>query len=181
MSPLSIPETKPATELIDGYLAQKMSPYERHGYAQRIVASVLGDWADAKGRGRVATEWDYDLTPPGERTNRLVPDVAYLSYERISYEDDEAAQVPTVAPNVAVEILSEGQTLANSRRRIEIFLKCGAELVVLVDPRAEEGWLIDSNATRHLTRDDAIEHSALPEFTLPLKRCFEKVPPGGRK
>jgi Uma2 family endonuclease len=177
--PLSVPETKPAMELIDGRLVQKMSPYERHAYAQGVVVSTLLQWADAKGRGRVGTEWDYDLTPPGGTTNRLVPDVAYLSYDRLAYDDEEAAQVPTIGPDVAVEILSQGQTLENSQRRIEIFRACGTALVILIDPNKEIGWLVDAGGTRSLTRDDTVEHPALPEFSLPLKRCFERVPPGG--
>src|SRR5579862_330801 len=120
--PLPIPETKPAMELIDGRLVQKMSPYGLHARVQAAIVSALHEWSDARGRGRVGTEWDYDLTPPGEKTNRLVPDVAYLSYDRVAYEDDDAAQVPTIAPNVAVEVLSREQTLANSQRRIEILL-----------------------------------------------------------
>ena len=179
MAPLPIPETKPATEFIDGELVQKMSPYERHSYAQGTVLVALREWADAKGRGRVGPEWDFDLTPPGEKTNRLVPDVAYVSYDRLRFDDEEAAQVPTVAPNVAVEILSAGQTLENSHRRIDIFFACGAELVILVDPRKQDAWLIDSLQRRHLTREDTIEHPALPEFSLALKRCFDRVPPGG--
>ena len=179
--PLSIPETEPATEYLDGRLVRKMSPYGLHARVQRILAAALGEWADDGGRGRVGTEWDFDLTPHGEGTNRLVPDVAFVSYDRISFEDEEAAQVPVVGPNAAVEVLSPGQSLASCRRRIEIFLACGTELVVLVDPRAEEAWLVDAQTTRRLSCEESLEHPALPEFALPLRRCFERIPPGGRK
>jgi Uma2 family endonuclease len=178
-TPLPIPETKPATEFVDGRMLQKMSPYGLHARVQCAVAAALGAWSDERGRGRVGTEWDFDLTPPGRATNRLVPDVAFLSYERVAYDDRGAAQVPVVAPDVAIEILSQGQTLENSRRRIEIFLACGASLVVLIDPRAELAWLVDPNGTRSLARNESIEHAALPEFSLPLARCFDEVPPGG--
>jgi len=179
-TPLPIPETKPAMEFVDGRLLQKMSAFGLHARVQRVVAGALGAWSDARGRGRVGTEWDFDLTPRGAATSRLVPDVAYLSYERLAFEDAEAAQVPVIAPDVAIEILSQAQTLEDSRRRIEIFIACGARLVVLIDPRAECAWLIDPNGTRSLTRSESIEHAALPEFSLPLARCFDDVPPGGR-
>jgi Uma2 family endonuclease len=180
-SSLAVPETKPAMELIDGRLVQKMSPYGLHSRVQGAVVSALRQWADARGRGRVGPEWDYDLTPPGDRTHRLVPDVAYLSYDRVSYDDENAAQVPKVAPNVAFEILSDGQTLETSQRRIEIFLQSGAEAVILIEPRKEEAWIVDRHGTRHLHEDDAIEHPSMPDFSLPLSRCFERVPPGGRR
>jgi Uma2 family endonuclease len=111
----------------------------------------------------------------------LVPDVAFLSYDRVSYEDDEAAQVPVVAPDVAIEILSPGQTLESAQRRIAIFLACGSKVVVLIDPRAELAWLVDASGTRLLGRNDSIEHPSMPDFSLPMRRCFEKVPPGGRR
>lgn len=175
--PLPIPETKPATELIDGILVQKMSPYGLHGRVQLRIGAALAEWAESDGRGRVATEWDFDLTPYGEKTNRLVPDVAYLSYERVGYDDERAAQVPTVAPNVAVEILSEGQTVQNSTRRLQILFATGAELALLIDPRKEIAWLIDPQSTRELGPDDVVEHLALPDFWMPLRALFERTPP----
>ena len=168
------PETKPATEFIDGRLAQKMSPFGLHARVQRVVAAALGDWSDERGRGRVGTEWDFDLTPTGGRTNRLVPDVAFLSYDRVPYEDEAEAQVPIVAPDVAIEILSQGQTLENSERRISIFLACGAKLIVLLDPRREVAWLVDAAGSRELAqrwRDRARIDARLPVAARSLLRA----------
>src|SRR5580693_5503585 len=103
--PLVVPETKPATEFVDGQFVQKMSPFGLHARVQLALASSLRSWAMRDGRGRVGTEWDYDLTPPGGQPNRLVPDAAYLSYERVGFDEKDAAQVPVIAPDVAVEIL----------------------------------------------------------------------------
>jgi Uma2 family endonuclease len=175
--PHPFPETKPATEFIDGHLVQKMSPRGLHARVQAAFSFALTAWAEAGGRGRVGVEWDFDLTPPGERKNRLTPDVAYVSYVRIPYEDDEAAEIPIVAPNVAVEILSPGQSPANSQERIRIFLACGAELVILVDPRAEYAMLYDGGEPQRVERAGLIEHPALPEFSMPLLRAFTKPQP----
>ena len=177
LSHLPIPETKPATEFIDGRMVQKMTPYGLHARVQLTVGSALLEWSEDRGRGRVGSEWDYDLTPPGERTHRLVPDVAYLSYERVAFDDEAAAQVPKVAPNVIVEILSEGQNLANSQRRLQIFFACGTELAILIDPRAEVAWLCEPGRTRTIAADEIIAHEALPDFALPLRKCFERTPP----
>jgi Uma2 family endonuclease len=175
---LDIPETKPATEF-DGRLVQKMSSFGLHARVQLAVASALRSWANERGLGRVGTAWDFDLTPPAGRTHRLVPDAAFLSYERVGFDDERAAQVPQVAPNVAVEILSQGQTFENSQRRVEIYLSAGADLVVLIDPRSEEAWLADARGSRHIDGEAAIEHAAVPGFWLSLRECFDLVPPGG--
>ncbi len=94
------PQTKPATEFIlDG-------PRGNHSFAQRFFVFALHAMAEEAGRGRSGAEWDFLLTPHGEKPKQLVPDVAYVSYERVGYDEDAAAQIPRVAPNVAVEILS---------------------------------------------------------------------------
>ena len=175
--PLEIPETKPATEFVNGRLLQKVGGGRMRSRGQGALNRALTDWAEAGGRGRVGPEWDFDLTPPGERTNRLVPDVAYLSYDRVAYEDVAAAEVPCVAPNVAVEILSAGQTVKNSSERVRIYLACGTELVILVEPRREYAVLIDAQGHRRVERDGVIEHPALPGFSMPLARAFTDPPP----
>src|SRR5271165_50987 len=60
---------------------QKMSPRERHSRAQTNFVAALGTWADETGSGRVGTEWDFRIAPPGEPRRPLVPDIAYLSYD----------------------------------------------------------------------------------------------------
>ena len=50
----------------------------------------------------------------------MVPDVAYLSYARVPFEDSAAADIPRVAPDAVVEILSPGdrrKDIDNSIRR----------------------------------------------------------------
>jgi Uma2 family endonuclease len=46
------------------------------------------------------------MTPPHEPTRPLVFDDAFVSYERLAYEDEDAAQIPYMALDVAVEVLS---------------------------------------------------------------------------
>jgi Uma2 family endonuclease len=78
-----LPETKPATEWIGGRPVQKMSPTGQHGVLQFTFAKALEAWAKAGHPGRVATEWRFRVSPPGEDIHPLVPDVVYMSYERL--------------------------------------------------------------------------------------------------
>jgi len=77
LSPVEIPETKPATELIDGELVQKMSPKQRHQELEYRWTTALRVWAGD--RGTALGEWRYEFRVPGQRFASLVPDVAYLS------------------------------------------------------------------------------------------------------
>lgn len=177
--PEPYPETKPATEFIHGRLVQKMSPRGLHARVEGEFYRALYNWADEHAAGRVGTEWDYDVTPPGEDTNRLVPDVAYLSYERVPFEDDDAAEIPTIAPNVVVEVLSPGQTMDDLAEKLRIYLAAGVELAIYVDPRREYALLHDPAGTRTVSHEEPIEHPALPGFSVRLARFFEK--PGAHR
>jgi Uma2 family endonuclease len=171
------PQTKPATEFIGGKLVQKMSPRGLHAGVQIAIGASLWTWARERACGRVGTEWDYDITPPGEQTNRLVPDVAYLSFERLSYEDEEAAQIPKLAPNVAIEVLSPGQTMDDLAEKARIFLAAGCELVVVIDPREQYAALYDAAGVQRIERDEYLTHAALPGFDAVLASFFETPKP----
>jgi Uma2 family endonuclease len=76
----------------------------------------------------------------------LVPDVAFLSYERLAYEDEEAAQIPYMAPDVAVEVLSPHDRRADVDDKIRVYLASGAHLVLMIDPIAQTFTADDSGA-----------------------------------
>jgi len=58
-----------------------------------------------------------------------VPDVAFLSYERLGYDEDEAAQIPYMAPDAAIEILSPDDGRADIEEKIRVYLASGTALV----------------------------------------------------
>src|ERR1700674_2107802 len=134
MLEIEVPETKPATEWVNGRALQKMNPRERHSRAQSAFLVALLTWSREHGAGRVGAEWDFRLAPPGEPRRPLVPDVAYLSYERVGYDDDEGASIPRVAPNVVVEILSPGDARRDVNEKIRVYLASGTDVVFIVDP-----------------------------------------------
>src|SRR5579872_839518 len=104
MREIILPETKPALEWINGRAVQKVSPQRKHALAQTGFAIALGTWARTTGAGMVGTEWRFQVAPPGEERRPLVPDVAFLSYERSAGLDGEDREVPLVAPDIAVEV-----------------------------------------------------------------------------
>ncbi len=178
--PRPFPDTTPATEFINGRLVQKMSPRGLHARVQAAVSRALLDWADQTGSGRVGSEWDFDLCLPGGAINRLVPDVAYLSYARVAFDDDASAEIPTVAPDVAVEILSPGQTMGDLAEKLDVYQKAGVGLTVVIDPRREVAVLHDVRGSTTLDRGGVLTHASLPGLLLPLADLFAK-PGGGRR
>src|SRR5215469_10224109 len=125
---LGIPEVKPAIELVRGRWEQKMSPRRRHAILQGRLCAILTQWAG--NRGEVGTEWRCYILPPAERPSSLVPDVAYFSFERMPVECGELREKPTIAPDIAVEVLSPDDRRSLLEEKIAIYLANGCRLVV---------------------------------------------------
>lgn len=174
MQPIIEPQTKPASEWIFGRVVQKVSPRARHANAQARVASALLSWADKYGIGRVGTEWEFRIAPPGEVARSLVPDVAFLSYAKLGFDQDEAAQMPAIAPNVAIEVLSPNDRHPNVDEKIRVYLACGTGLVAVADPERRNITLHDSHGVALLEAGDILRHSELPGFAMPVAAVFAK-------
>jgi Uma2 family endonuclease len=163
-------EAKPAMEWLLGRPVQKVSPRYAHALFQRIFAARLADWAE--GRGRVGTEWRFWLAPPGEIERYLVPDVAYLSYDRIGPTERDAAEEPHVAPDVAVEIRSPDDRNVHVLHKVDVYLRAGTLLVVLIDPIERTCVLHDVERQTVFGDRGRLEHPALPGFSLELGDPF---------
>jgi Uma2 family endonuclease len=171
------PQTKPATEFVLDQYVQKVSPRGRHAFAQAWFARAFYRFAEEAGRGRSGTEWDFLLAPPGEKPKQLVPDIAYVSYDRIAYEDDAAAEIPRVAPNIAVEILSPGDRRDVRREKIRIYLAAGSELVLFVDPEQQAVTAFVRSGERRYLAHEIVTHPAMPGLTFSPADIFRKPPP----
>jgi Uma2 family endonuclease len=165
-----LPETKPETEWVRGRALQKVSPQRDHSRLQGALSIQLDRWA--AGRGEVGPEWRFRIAPPGEVRRPLVPDVAYVSNERLRPLSDEDLQIPPLAPDVAVEILSRDDRRIDVDDKISTYLRAGSLLVMVVDPANRSVELHDASGETRLDEDAAIEHAALPGFSYPVRDLF---------
>jgi Uma2 family endonuclease len=102
------------------------------------------------------------------------PDVAFVSRERLPDGRFPAAVYPAIAPDLAVEVLSPGNTKGEmSRKRIEYF-HSGVRLVWMVDCADRSVAVYTSpSAVRVLAADDTIDGGdVLPGFTNPVADFF---------
>ena len=167
-------ETKPETEWVRGRALRKVSPTYRHGLFQLRVATALAAWAKNGNHGRVATEWRFRVTPPGEVTRPLVPDVAYLSFGALPADTpDDDVDVPRLAPTVAVEVLSPDDRADDVHDKIRVYLASGTATVILVEPKLERVTLHDAAGAR-VVMTGAVTHPVLPGFALDLEALFAR-------
>jgi Uma2 family endonuclease len=172
-SEIVLPFTKPETEWVRGRALQKVSPTRSHALVQFAIATALSAWA--RDRGNVAPEWRFRVTPPGEATRPLVPDVAYVAIERLRGLTESDLEVPPFSPDVAVEVLSPGDRRADVEDKIATYLAAGSSLVIVLDPAQRTGEVHDVTGSRVLGADEQLTHPAIPEFTLPLAELFATI------
>ena len=165
-----LPETKPETEWVRGRALQKVSPQRDHARLQGALTIELTRWAE--GRGEVGPEWRFRVAPPGEVRRPLVPDVSYVSSARLHDLTYEELQVPPLAPDVAVEILSPDDRRVDVDDKIAVYLRAGSSLVLVVDPQRRVVELHDRAKTTNLDETETIRHTALPEFAYPVAELF---------
>jgi len=165
-----LPETKPETEWLRGRPLQKVSPPRTHSRLQGAMLKRLDRWA--AGRGEVGPEWRFRVAPPGEVRRPLVPDVAYVSNERLRPLSDEAIETPPLAPDIAVEILSPDDRRVDVDDKIDVYLRAGSSLIIVVDPQRRVVELHDRDGVARLDERASIEHPALPGFSYPIDALF---------
>ncbi|HEX7447496.1 MAG TPA: Uma2 family endonuclease [Pirellulales bacterium] len=158
-------------ELVDGVLVEKVV-----GFYESILAIALarrlGDFVEAHNLGVVTGEGGMMRLFPGLVR---IPDVAFASWKEFP-EGVTDEPVPEIVPDLAVEVLSEGNTKQEMDRKLSDYFDAGVRLVWLVEPRKktvevfsakDASIVLDENAT--LTGGEV-----LPGFSLPLKSLFAK-------
>ena len=135
-------------ELVDGTLVEKAM-----GFEEVRVASQLGhfiqSYLDEHDRGIcVGADGMMRIAPGLVR----IPDVSFLAWDRLPDRESPQDPVPDLAPDLAVEVLSEGNTAAEMRRKVAEYLAAGARVVWLIDPRKRTARVYTS-PTRWVTVD----------------------------
>jgi Uma2 family endonuclease len=150
-----------------------VSPKRRHSRLQGWWTANLRAWAE--GRGEAGPEWRFRIAPPGEVIRPLVPDVGYLSYERMGEATEDELEAPLMAPNVAVEILSPGDKQRHVDHKIEVYLASGADAVIVVDPEAWTVTVHDVDGVRVFNGTQTFAHPSLPGFTFRVDEMFDEL------
>jgi Uma2 family endonuclease len=167
---LKLPEVKPARELRNGVVSQKVPPKLSYAVVQVWFASQVDRFALPRKLARAASECRIVLD---EET--YVPDVIVFRWDRIP--EDETGQVPEdvyVAPDLALEILSPGQTVQSALERCRELVAHGVSVVILADPRRQTVRVIRVSGESGLLRgDDAIDLTdVLPGFEMSVNGLF---------
>jgi Uma2 family endonuclease len=160
-------------ELVEGVLVEKVMAY----YESR-VAGVLFRFLD-----EFLEEHDLGIVAGADGMMRLapglvrIPNVSFVSWARLGRRRVPRAPIAAVAPDLAVEVLSEGNTPKEMDRKVREYFAAGAQQVWLVDPvdRTVAVYTRSDDFTLLRERQTLTGGALLPGFTLPLRRLFARA------
>lgn len=127
---LQLPETKPASEYMNGEVIQKPMPKSRHSRLQGKLGGKINEATEAE---RIAYAFPELRCTFGQQS--VVPDLAVLRWSQIEFDPDgEPLDNVLVAPCWTIEILSPNQSANRVAENILHCLSHGSELGWLLDP-----------------------------------------------
>ena len=112
------------------------------------------------------------------RRAAYVPDVAVYRWARIPFTDEgEVADDFTEPPDIAVEIISPGQSVTGQVRRCVWYVEHGVEVALLVDTVDRVVLLFRPNAVpRALEGTDSIDLAdVVPRFEATVEQLFSAL------
>jgi Uma2 family endonuclease len=134
---LILPETKPASEFINGEIYQKVMPQGIHSSIQVDVCEAINQVTKPKKIAKAFTELRFTFA-----NRSIVPDIAVVRWHRIPL--DEKGRITNrfeTYPDWCIEILSPEQ---NVTQVLEKLLHCSRE-------GTELGWLINAEEESIIT------------------------------
>jgi len=157
-------------ELIDGMLVEKTMGYFESSVAV-VLIRLLGDFVEKHHLGIVLGEGGTLKILPGQVR---IPDVCVIRWERFPGRQLPREPIPAVAPDLAVEVLSEGNTPGEMQRKLRDYFSACVRLVWYLDPRARRMQVYASpeqciEIDEHGTVDGG---AVLPGFNLAIKDIF---------
>ena len=158
-------------ELIDGILVEKTMGWFESFVAMRIV-QFLNNHLERQPLG-VASGPDgmMQLFPNQVR----IPDVAFVSWESLPGGQIPQEPVPDLVPDLAVEVLSAGNTPQEMERKLREYFEAGVQLVWYVDTQTR-------TVTAYTGIDDSVDlgegdtlkgEPVLPGFQVSIRQLFE--------
>jgi Uma2 family endonuclease len=167
---LKLPETKPASEYIDGQIIQKPMPQGKHSRIQGKFVSAINTIVEQQ---KIACAFPELRCTFGGRS--IVSDITVFMWNRIPCDENgEIANVFTLAPDWTIEILSPDQSHTKVTKNILHCLKYGTQIGWLIDP-AEKTVFVYRPKQEVEVFDESDSLLPVPSFVSELNLSIESL------
>ncbi|MEL7450718.1 MAG: Uma2 family endonuclease [Pseudomonadota bacterium] len=166
-----MPDDEYRHELVKGRLISEPPPGVRHGFVEANLCNLLCQYA-RRHDGVVLTGDPAFILQRSPDTVRA-PDVAWIKRERYLSLEDESKYFPG-APDLAVEVLSPGNTRKAIAEKVADYLSAGTVLVWVADPKRQAVTIYKAGqAPQVLTGSDLLTAPNLvPDLAVPVSDLF---------
>jgi Uma2 family endonuclease len=159
-------------ELVDGVLVEKVRGFDESHIACELIR-ILGNFVKRYDLGILAGEAGMMRLLPGQVR---IPDVSFISWDRLPNRRRPKATIPELVPDLAVEILSEGNTAKEMERKLNEYFEAGVRIVWLIDPKVRQARIYTRPQKHRLINEDQSLEAGkvLPRFKLTLRKLLGK-------
>lgn len=160
-------------ELIDGVLVEKGMGFRESVLASALIEAIRG-FVRPQNLGLVTGEAGMMRLAQGLVR---IPDVAFISWSHLPGGRMPSEPIPALAPDLAVEVLSESNTEAEMARKRHDYFTAGVRLVWLVDPAARRVAVYTDVDQVTVIEEEQIllGGDVLPGFSLSLRELFAEL------
>ena len=160
-------------ELVDGVLVEKAVGL-RESFLAIALASLLRGFVRPRNLGLVTGETGMMRLMTGLVR---IPDVAFISWDRLPNRRVPTEPLPDVAPNLAVEVLSTSNTPREMARKRQEYFAAGGQVVWEVNPNTRPVEVFTAPDQSTVLHEAQMQEGGivLPGFTLPLQELFSEL------
>ncbi len=172
----SLPQNESVNyEIIDGELFVTRSPHRLHQRVCVKLARYLDVWSENSGLGET-------IIAPGiifSDFDSVIPDVVWLSKEKLANIEDEAGHL-LGAPELVIEVLSSGKNneTRDKEAKLKLYSLYGVREYWICDRFNQQVSIYRRDNSRlvlvtTLLEDDVIESPLLPDFSCLVKNLYK--------
>jgi Uma2 family endonuclease len=172
---LKMPDAK-RFELVDGELVERNMSFHS-GWVTSLLNEKLTAYVRARQLGAASSEASYQcFAEDPDRVRR--PNISFIQRSRVT-PSMLSGHVP-IPPDLAIEIVSDNDTLFAVRRKIGEYLRAGVRLVWVVNPEEREVQVFRGDGKHSLIQNgDSLDgEDVVPGFHCPLAETFAPPPMG---
>ncbi len=162
-------------EIVNGELIDMGNSGAKHGYVCSTLMILLGGYVRIQKLGAM---FDSSTAFKMKNGNKRSPDISFVSKERLQGLEELPDGFLDGAPELAIEILSPGNTVEEIHDKLVEYFENGTRLAWVIHP-TEQYILVYRSAKepeRLLKSSDSLDgEDVVPNFSLPVAELFQKL------
>jgi len=172
---MALPDDGHRYEIVNGELIDMGNSGALHGYVCSLLLAALMSYILPKKLGVIL---DSSTAFKMKNGNKRSPDISFFAKERLQGLTELPSGFLEGAPDLAVEVLSPGNTIEEIDDKIAEYFENGARLVWVISPTQHYVLVYRSaqEPDRLLKSADSLDgEDVIPGFTLPVADLFQKL------